>query len=142
MDEQAINRKITQLTGLAEGVLMLIERFNPETVTILDKDYYRTELSSIFGKLTEFQTQVNTLKESLNTTEFHKAASTKVTTIYTNLKAKVIANETEVKRQMVKLVTESDSSRSDRSVEIEQEKLKFKVSNAKIKFDSLKERCS
>ena len=139
MDEQAVNRKIMQIKGLAEGVLMLIERFNPETVTILDKDYYRTELSSIFDKLTEFQTQVNTLKESLDDTkEYHKAASTNVTTLYTNLKAKVIANETEVKRQMVKLVTESDSSRSDRSVEIEQEKLKLKVSNAKIKFDSLK----
>ena len=143
MDELTVKRKVKDLKNGAEDVEMSIERFNPETVTILDKDDYKTELNSIFTQFRGFQVKVNTFKESLDVSkDFHSAASDNVTTVFQNLKAMVLSNEKAVKQQMVKLVNERGSASSERETEADQEKLKLKVSNAKSKFKSLKDEVS
>ena len=134
-----LKTKVAEIQNNAEDVEILMDRFNPDTVTILDKDDYKTELNNIFTQLREFQIKVNTFKGALDlNSESHNVALARVTTVLKDLKAKVIANEAGVKKQMVKLVNESDSARSNRSAEVELEKLKLKVSNAKLKFDNLK----
>jgi len=49
------------------GIDMLIEMYNPEIVTVLDKDDYKVELSAIFTKLMEFQVKVNEFTVILDT---------------------------------------------------------------------------
>ena len=139
MDERTLKTKVAEIENNAEDVEILMDRFNPDTITILEKDDYKTELDKIFTQLREFQGKVNTFKGTLDlNSDSHNVASARVTTVLKDLKAKVLANEAGVKKQMVKLVNESDSARSERSAEVELEKLKLKVSNAKIKFDNLK----
>ena len=122
---------------------MLIERFNPDTVTILEKDDYKSELNTIFNELKAFQGKVNAFIGSLDDKkESHVNAFSQVTTLFKNLKQKVLSNETGVKQQMVKLVSESEVARSTREADIDLEKLKLKVSNAKTKFDNLKNEVS
>ena len=85
MDSKNIASKVKGLENFAAGIDMLIERFNPETVTVLDKDDYKAELSSIFSKLTEMQGKVNTLTESLDESqEEHRNAIGKVTALFNN----------------------------------------------------------
>ena len=139
MDERTLKTKVAEIENNAEDVEILMDRFNPDTITILDKDDYKTELDKIFTQLREFQGKVNKFKGTLDlNSDSHNVASARVTTVLKDLKTKVLANEAGVKKQMVKLVNESDSARSERSAEVELEKLKLKVSNAKIKFDNLK----
>ena len=143
MDSKNISSKVKGLENFAAGIDMLIERFNPETVTVLDKDDYKAELSSIFSKLTEMQGKVNTLTESLDESkEEHRNAIGKVTALFNNAKTKVVSNEKQVKLQMVKLVNESEASRNSRVADDELKKLTLRVKNAEKKFKDLEKEVS
>ena len=123
----------------AVSVEMLIDRFNADTVTVLDKDDYKEELKRIFDALIIIQEKMVTIRGTLNCdVEAQKKKYDDVTTFFNDIKKRVIENETAVKKQLVKLLNESESSRSDRVAEADVKKLTLKLKNAVSKFKSLK----
>ena len=118
---------------------MLIDRFNANTVTILDKDDYKEELKRIFDALIQLQQKMVTLRGTLNyDDEAQKKKYDDVTAFFNDIKMRVVDNEAAVKKKVVELLNELESSRSNRVAEADSKKLTLKLKNAVSKFKSLK----
>ena len=140
MDLPAFNVKFNQLKAAAASIDLLIDRFNEETVTVLDKDDYKSELKAIFNALTRLQEKAALLQEPLDEeNEEQKRLYNKVDKVFTDIKTRVIENEKAVKKQIVKLVTESNLVSSSTVAENESKKLTLKIKNATVKFNNLKD---
>ena len=68
-----------------------------------------------------------------------KSIYNEVTTMFDEAKQKVITNATSVKRQIVKLISDAESSSVSSSSEVDRKKLVLKVTNATARFRSLKD---
>ena len=137
------NAKFLALKKQKANLYLLIDCYNKDTVTILDKDEYKGELKNIQDSLIKFQDKTVDLQDSLNTDiEEQRIMYNDITASFEEAKVKVVQNATSVKRQIVKLMEESTSSRLNSSAEADRKKLVLKVTNATARFKSLKDEVS
>ena len=136
--EMDINSKFKELKKLASNIDILIKRYNDSTVNILDKDDYKSELKAIFDKLLKMQEKAASIKDILDDGDAEKKLSDDINTLFNATKNKVVSNETAVKKQMLKLINEAESTSTARSADIEVKKLALKVKNALVRFKQLK----
>ena len=129
---ETFNNKFKEITKVASNVNLLIDCCNADTVTLLDRDDYKTEL------LVTLQGKVIDLQESLdeNIDEQNKLLDDS-TTVMENTKKKVVQNSIAIKQQILKLIEESEASRSSTTADEDCKKLTLKVKNATIKFRNL-----
>ena len=137
------NAKFLALKKQKANLYLLIDCYNKDTVTILDKDEYKGELKNIQDSLIKFQDKTVDLQDSLNMDiEEQRIMYNDITASFEEAKVKVVQNATSVKRQIVKLMEESTSSRLNSSAEADRKKLVLKVTNATARFKSLKDEVS
>ena len=143
IEMDTINARFKEVKKQASNIDILIERFNADTVNILDKDDYKTELKTIFNYLLKMQDKVSNLQDSLDeNVEDQMKINDDVNALFDETKKKVVKNETDVKVQMLKLINDSVSTSVKNTAEVEQKKLTLKIKNATTRFKSLKEEVS
>ena len=126
IDMDPFNAQFKVLKKSSGSIDILIQRFNPETVSILDKDDYKVELKTIFDYLLKMQDKVADLQDSLDDSiEAHRKLSDDVNTLLTATSNKVVHNETAVKKQMLKLINESASTSTLHAADIENKESSF-----------------
>ena len=132
------NSKHKEIKKLKANLYLLIDCYNKDTVSILDKDDYKDELKKIQDGLINIQDKVLNLQDSLDENiEEQQNLYAALDVLMDESKAKVIKNSTEVKNQIAKLISESESSRASKFDENEKMKLTLKVKNATEKFKDL-----
>jgi len=143
MDPATFTVSFNRLKSAAAGIELMIDRYNEETVTVLDKDDYKSELKAIFNALQTLHQKAASVQETLDEEkEDQKQMYDKVSTVFQGIKTKVVANEKAVKKLIAKLVTESSLESSSKVAETETKKLTLKVKNATNKFTTLKDEVS
>ena len=137
---ETFTTKFKEIKKLAGNLDLLIECYNADTVTLLDRNDYKAELQKIYDTLIKLQDKVSDFQESLNVENADQRKLYEDTsTLFTNAKQNVVRNATAVKKQIVKLIEESESSRAGSTAEADRKKLTLKVKNATAKFISLKD---
>ena len=132
------NSKHKEIKKLKANLYLLIDCYNKDTVSILDKDDYKDELKKIQDGLINIQDKVLNLQDSLDeNVEEQQNLYAALDVLMDESKAKVIKNSTDVKNQIAKLISESESSRASKFDENEKMKLTLKVKNATEKFKDL-----
>ena len=135
-----INAKVKEYKKLRAALLLMIDCYNKDTVTILDRDDYKDELKNIQESLTKLQGKLVDIQDLLDKDDDEqKSIYNEVTTMFDEAKQKVITNATSVKRQIVKLISDAESSSVSSSSEADRKKLVLKVTNATARFKSLKD---
>ena len=135
--------KLNDVKKLREALNLLIDCYNEETVTILDKDFYRDELQTISNRLIKLQDKASDLKLSLDEDiAEQKAMYNEVTSIMDEAKIRVTQNSIVVKKQIAKLINEDECTSLGHSAETEQKKLTLKIENATDRFKTLKDEVS
>ena len=137
---ETFKSKFKEIKKLAANLDLQIDCYNEDTITLLDRDHYMAELKKIYDTLVTLQGKVFDFQESLNEDiDEQKNLFDDAATLFGNSKTKVVQNATAVKRQIQKLIDESDSSKSSSTADADKKKLTLKVTNATTKFTSLKE---
>ena len=143
MAPSAFDSNFRELSNKAAVIDTLILRFNKETVCLLDAENYKEDLKTIFDKLLEMQTLNQTILSTLRqNVDEEKQQYARVDKLFTATQAKVIKNETEVKKKMFELKEQASSAAASVVSGKEVKKLTTKANQAIARFSSFKEEIS
>ena len=143
MVNETASARLKQIKKLDSDISLLVDCYNKETVTLLDKDDYKNELQKIYDSLVKLKDKVAEYQDLLNeNVEEERVLMNNSTTLLENAKRKVVQNAIAVKQQILVLMKEDESSKSTNSADTDRKKLVLKITNATAKFSALKDEVS
>ena len=135
MDEDAFFEELIKLENVTEDIDTLISRFNKDTVSLLDIGSFRDELKIIFDKFTDFQKAYQTVKGKLDRRKPADVPKlTQIKELFDKYQKRVVDNEVLVKKKLQDLQSADTSSKTKDTDNLEQDKLKLKLTHAEKKF--------